>query len=180
MAPVANGARNGQWSRCSVQHLRGFLETLEQACFDMLSATHYTINMTRLPGAGITKQQLCERTYSNFKNVIVHPESRNAGECKIWCCPADYNNRCLQAQLTDGMECKQGYHCLKHQCVMKTTHQPPRPAPPTRHTTRPKTTTTTRRTQRTRRFWWPSWWNLRQDRTNPDSKSTYHSRMDSV
>uniref|UniRef100_A0A0K8RBY7 Putative metalloprotease n=1 Tax=Ixodes ricinus TaxID=34613 RepID=A0A0K8RBY7_IXORI len=115
MAPVAHGARNGQWSRCSVEHLRGFLRTLQDACFQMLSAKHYTINMTRLPGAGITKQQLCEKTYSRFRGVRVHPESQNSAECRIWCCPDDYNNRCLPAHLTDGMECTQGSHCVKHQ-----------------------------------------------------------------
>uniref|UniRef100_A0A0K8RMX7 Putative metalloprotease n=1 Tax=Ixodes ricinus TaxID=34613 RepID=A0A0K8RMX7_IXORI len=180
MAPVAHGARNGEWSTCSVDHLRGFLRTVKEACFDMLSAKHYTINMTRLPGAQITKQQLCEKTYSNFNGMTVHPESLNAPVCSIWCCPRDYNRRCLQAHLTDGMECQRGFHCVKHRCVKKTMYQPPRPAPPTRYTTRPTTTTTTRRTQRTRKIWWPSWWNLRQDRTNPDSKSTSHSRMDSV
>uniref|UniRef100_V5H410 Putative tick metalloprotease n=1 Tax=Ixodes ricinus TaxID=34613 RepID=V5H410_IXORI len=180
MAPTAHGARNGQWSSCSVEHLRGFLGTLKQACFEMLSANHYQINMTRLPGADITKQQLCEKTYSSFKGMTVHPQSLNAADCRIWCCPHDYNRKCLQAHLTDGMECKQGFHCVKHQCVKKGTHQPSRPAPPTRYTTRPTTTTTTRRTQRTRRFWWPSWWNLRQDRTNPGSKSISHSGMDSV
>ncbi|XP_040076232.2 snake venom metalloproteinase ACLF-like [Ixodes scapularis] len=176
MAPTANGARNGEWSTCSVQHLRGFLETLEQDCFEMLSAKEYTIHMAQLPGAGITKQQLCEKTYSAFKGVTVHPDSRNSAECKIWCCPADYHE-CLQAQLTDGMECKYGYHCVKHRCVKKTMYQPPRPAWPTRYTTRLTTTPTTRRTQRN---WWWNGYNLRQDKTNPDSKRTYHSKMDPV
>ncbi|XP_029835537.2 A disintegrin and metalloproteinase with thrombospondin motifs adt-1-like [Ixodes scapularis] len=177
MAPVAHGARNGEWSTCSVEHLRGFLRTVGQACFDTLSAIHYTINMTRLPGAHITKQKLCERTYSNFTGMTVHPDSLNAPECSIWCCPHNYNYRCLPAHLTDGMECQRGFHCVKHRCVRKTTYQPPRPAPPTRYTTRSTTTSTTRRTQRTRR---PYWYNLKQDKTNPDSKRTYHSRMNSV
>uniref|UniRef100_A0A0K8R3Y3 Putative metalloprotease n=1 Tax=Ixodes ricinus TaxID=34613 RepID=A0A0K8R3Y3_IXORI len=142
MAPTAHGARNGQWSQCSVEHLRGFLGTLQQACFDILSAKYYTINMTRLPGADITKQQLCEKTYSSFNGMRVHPESLNAPHCKIWCCPSNYNNRCLQAHLTDGMECKRGSHCLKHQCVPKSSnhvHRPGLPTQPPRPTTRSTT-----------------------------------------
>ncbi|XP_040076172.1 uncharacterized protein LOC115319715 [Ixodes scapularis] len=177
MAPVAHGARNGEWSTCSVEHLRGFLRTVRQACFDMSSAIYYTINMTRLPGAHITKQQLCERTYSNFDGMIVHPESLNASDCSIWCCPHNYNHRCLRAHLTDGMECQRGFHCVQHRCVKKTMYQSSRPAPPTRYTTRSTTTTTTRRT---RRPWWSYRHNMGQDKTIPDSKRTHHSRMDSV
>ncbi|XP_029825124.3 snake venom metalloproteinase kistomin-like [Ixodes scapularis] len=180
MAPVAHGARDGQWSSCSLEHLRGFLETLKQACFDMLSAKHYQINMTRFPGADITKQQLCEKKYSDFKGVTVHPESLNAADCRIWCCPRNFSRRCLQAHLTDGMECKKGFYCVKHQCVEKVTHQPSRPAPPARYTTRSTTTTTTRRRLTTRRNWWAFRPYMGRDSRNPDSKSTHQSRTDAV
>uniref|UniRef100_A0A0K8R387 Putative metalloprotease n=1 Tax=Ixodes ricinus TaxID=34613 RepID=A0A0K8R387_IXORI len=181
MAPVAHGKRMGQWSSCSLDQMRGFVRTLSEACFDLLSPKRYTINMTELPGAKLTKLRLCELTYPGFSGMSTYSKSENAKECSVWCCPAGYNGRCLHVALTDGMECANGYHCLKHECVRKGTHQTPGPASPT---TRPTTTTArTRRTPSTRRNWWPYWpyWPyMGQDKTSPDSKSTYQSRMDAV
>ncbi|XP_029847661.3 A disintegrin and metalloproteinase with thrombospondin motifs 12-like [Ixodes scapularis] len=123
MAPVAHGPRNGQWSRCSLDQVRGFVRTLKQACFDLLSSRHYSINMTVLPGEGMTKLQLCERTYPGFTGIRVHPDFENSRDCVIWCCFRDYK-KCLQAALTDGMQCIYGYHCVKHRCIRKSKHYP--------------------------------------------------------
>uniref|UniRef100_A0A147BXU4 Putative secreted metalloprotease n=1 Tax=Ixodes ricinus TaxID=34613 RepID=A0A147BXU4_IXORI len=118
MAPVANGPRNGQWSRCSLDHVRAFVRTLQKACFDLLSLNHYTINMTVLPGERITKLDLCKRTFPGFAGMSVHSKSQNSRECYTWCCPQGYRS-CLKAPLTDGMDCIYGYYCVKHQCVRK-------------------------------------------------------------
>uniref|UniRef100_A0A0K8RC14 Putative metalloprotease n=1 Tax=Ixodes ricinus TaxID=34613 RepID=A0A0K8RC14_IXORI len=75
MAPVANGKRNGEWSKCSLEHLRGFARTLTQACFDRTADKHYKINVTQLPGATFTKLSLCRKTYPDFGDISVHSVS---------------------------------------------------------------------------------------------------------
>ncbi|EEC11985.1 hypothetical protein IscW_ISCW008759 [Ixodes scapularis] len=171
MAPVANGRRNGEWSKCSLDHLRGFARTLTQACFDRTADKHYKINVTQLPGALFTKLKLCQKTYPVFTDIRVHSESVNSRTCNIWCCSYSYG-KCLQVPLMDGMECTRGHHCVKHKCIPKLAHQAPRTAPPTRFLTPLSTATTTERTTSTygprpttvrrrttinwRRWWYPS------------------------
>ncbi|XP_040070629.1 venom metalloproteinase antarease-like TtrivMP_A [Ixodes scapularis] len=77
MSPFAFGAREGQWSKCSLAHLKKFVRTLDQACFDVTSQTRYRINMKELPGAKMTKNQLCREAVPNFGPMISRgvPES---------------------------------------------------------------------------------------------------------
>uniref|UniRef100_A0A0K8R997 Putative metalloprotease n=1 Tax=Ixodes ricinus TaxID=34613 RepID=A0A0K8R997_IXORI len=171
MAPVANGKRNGEWSQCSLQHLRGFVRTLSQVCFDRTAEKHYKINITQLPGAKFTKLELCRKTYKGFMDMSVHPKSLNTRTCNVFCCPYKYGH-CLQVPLMDGMECTQGYHCVQHKCIPKLAHQPPRRAPPTGVLPQSATTTTTERTRMTygprpttarRRTTNSKWWQYRSE-----------------
>ncbi|XP_040066337.1 zinc metalloproteinase/disintegrin-like [Ixodes scapularis] len=82
MAPVTFGARMGQWSKCSLAHLKGFVRTLDQACFDVTSQTRYRINMKELPGTKMTKNQLCREAFPDFGPMI------SRGHC--------VNNRCVK------------------------------------------------------------------------------------
>ncbi|XP_040076171.1 coagulation factor X-activating enzyme heavy chain-like [Ixodes scapularis] len=148
MAPVANGKRNGEWSVCSLEHLRGFVSTLSQVCFDRTAEKHYRINMTQLPGAALTKLELCRKTYKGFVDMTVHPNYLNARTCNVFCCPYKYG-KCLEVPLMDGMECAYGYHCVKHKCIPKLAHQAPRRAPPNRVLPQSSTTTPTERTTTT-------------------------------
>uniref|UniRef100_A0A0K8RHV1 Putative metalloprotease n=1 Tax=Ixodes ricinus TaxID=34613 RepID=A0A0K8RHV1_IXORI len=148
MAPVANGKRNGEWSLCSLEHLRGFVSTLSQVCLDRTAEKHYRINMTQLPGAAFTKLELCRKTYKGFVDMSVHPKSLNAPTCNMFCCPYKYG-QCLQVPLMDGMECTHGHHCVKHKCIPKLAHQAPGRAQPPRFLTPSSTTTTTKRTTST-------------------------------
>ncbi|XP_029834344.2 disintegrin and metalloproteinase domain-containing protein 8 [Ixodes scapularis] len=118
MAPVANGARNGQWSKCSLAHLQGFVRTLGNACFDVTSQKNYTINMTDLPGANMTKKQLCHDTFPDFGPMTFYDYTGMLPECTTVCC-SQFFRTCMQTVLTDGMECKHGHHCVKHRCVKK-------------------------------------------------------------
>ncbi|XP_040070971.2 zinc metalloproteinase-disintegrin-like ecarin [Ixodes scapularis] len=129
MAPVAYGRRMGQWSSCSLDQMRGFVRTLRQDCFYVLSPEYYWIKLTELPGANLTKQRLCELTYPGFSGMTTNSESKKARDCIVSCCPFGPRQPCLYAALTDGMECGSGHHCVKHQCVKK--DQRPRPATPT-------------------------------------------------
>ncbi|XP_042149508.1 A disintegrin and metalloproteinase with thrombospondin motifs 2-like [Ixodes scapularis] len=141
MAPRANGARNGQWSECSLDQLKGFVRTLDQACLDVRSQTRYNINMTELPGAKITKEQLCRDSFPDFGPLIYVPDEnisirvrtpvtkvcvnlscpqkdRKPSECYTWCCSERFGT-CMEVVLVDGMQCKDGHHCLKQKCVKK-------------------------------------------------------------
>ncbi|XP_042149702.1 A disintegrin and metalloproteinase with thrombospondin motifs 7-like [Ixodes scapularis] len=140
MAPVAHGQRQGQWSPCSLDQVRGFVSTLRKRCFDLLSPVQHRINMTELPGAKLTKQRLCELTYPGFSDMSTEYESKKAKECSVMCCPTELNGQCLYAGFTDGMECASGHHCVKHQCVKK--ERRPRPASPTTQSKRRKTART--------------------------------------
>ncbi|KAG0445578.1 hypothetical protein HPB47_013764, partial [Ixodes persulcatus] len=106
MAPHLYGARNGQWSACSLAHLKGFVRTLDQACLDITSQTRYTINMRELPGAKITKKQLCHDSFPDFGPMTY--KTAKLSECSTMCCSKRFDT-CMDVALVDGMKCKDGH-----------------------------------------------------------------------
>ncbi|KAG0434852.1 hypothetical protein HPB47_018834, partial [Ixodes persulcatus] len=106
MAPTSNGARNGQWSLCSLDQLKGFVSTLDQYCLDVTSQTRYNINMTELPGANMTREQLCHDSFPDFGPLIY--KDWRPSECYTLCCSKRFVV-CMEVVLVDGMPCEDGH-----------------------------------------------------------------------
>uniref|UniRef100_A0A0K8RJT5 Putative metalloprotease n=1 Tax=Ixodes ricinus TaxID=34613 RepID=A0A0K8RJT5_IXORI len=86
MAPYTIGSNRGQFSNCSLQQIREFVNKLGEDCKNVNSVNkRYDANTTVLPGINMNSTNYCGLKHPNFCNITVKEDLMK--QCILECCP---------------------------------------------------------------------------------------------